>query len=381
MTVRQHGGWRPGDPPGRRQFAEVGEVPLELGGSIPDVTIAYETFGTLNAARSNAVLVLHALTGDSHVSGPAGEGHPTAGWWDELVGPDKPIDTNIWFVVCPNVLGGCQGTTGPSTLHPDGDVWGSRFPVITIRDQVTAEMQLADTLGIAQFACVVGGSMGGMRVLEWGIMAPERMLGIAPIAVSATATADQIGLQTMQINMVKADPQWHGGDYLRDAASYGPLTGLTLARQLAHWSYRSREEFSLRFSRRAQDGEDPLRDGRFAVSSYLEYHGAKLARRFDAASYVTLTHAMNTHDVGRGRGGVSKALAQIRADAVVAGIDSDRLYPLEEQHALAHQLHIQNDRATVIRSPYGHDGFLIEFPQVGKIIGGLLDRIRTRHLL
>jgi len=341
------------------------------------VTLAYETFGTLNREHNNAVLVLHALTGDSHVSGVAGEGHVSPGWWDQLVGPGKAIDTDRWFVLCPNVLGGCQGSTGPSSRHPDGEPWGARFPIITIRDQVAAEILLADQLSIHQFAAVLGGSMGGMRVLEWGIMAPERMRGLAPIAVSATATSDQIGLQTMQINMIRSDPAWQGGAYLCNPDAPGPTAGLMLARQLAHWSYRSREEFSLRFARRAQGDEDPLRDGRFAVSSYLEYHGEKLVRRFDAASYVTLTHAMNTHDVGRDRGGVSQALATIRADVVVAGIDSDRLYPLEEQHALAHQLHIHGDRATVIRSPYGHDGFLIEAPQVGRIIGALLTRIHN----
>ncbi len=375
MAARQHGGWRPGDHPGRRQFATFDTLPLELGGTLPAFTLAYETFGTLNKTRSNAILVLHALTGDSHVAGPAGDGHVSSGWWDELVGPGKAIDTNHWFVVCPNVLGGCQGSTGPSSTDPDGVVWGARFPVLTIRDQVAAEIRLADQLGIDQFAAIVGGSMGGMRVLEWGIMAPERMRGLAPIAVSATATADQIGLQTMQINMIRSDAAWQDGAYLEDPNAPAPTAGLMVARQLAHWSYRSREEFSLRFSRRAQDGEDPLRDGRFAVSSYLEYHGEKLARRFDAASYVTLTHAMNTHDVGRGRGSVSEALGHITADAVIAGIDSDRLYPLEEQHALAHQLHIRGDRATVIRSPYGHDGFLIEAPQVGKIISQLLARL------
>lgn len=376
MAARQHGGWLAGDPPGARQFAALGVLPLELGGDIPDLTLAYETFGTLNSKRSNAVLVLHALTGDSHVAGELSPGHPSPGWWNELVGPGKAIDTNEWFVVCPNVLGGCQGSTGPSTPHPDGQPWGARFPTITIRDQVAAEMRLADRLNIDTFAAVVGGSMGGMRVLEWGIMAPERMRGLAAIAVSATATADQVGLQTMQINMIRSDPAWQGGNYLADPRGPGPTTGLMLARQLAHWSYRSREEFSLRFARRAQGDEDPLRAGRFAVSSYLEYHGEKLLARFDAASYVALTHAMNTHDVGRDRGGVSTALANVAAEVVVAGIDSDRLYPLEEQHALAHQLRVPGDRATVIRSPYGHDGFLIEAPQVGRIMQSLLTRVR-----
>ncbi len=379
MTQAATGAWRDGDPPGRRRFVDVGAVPLERGGQIPDVTLAYETWGELNAAGDNAILVLHALTGDSHVVGPIEPGHPTPGWWDGLIGPGCPIDTDRWFVVAPNVLGGCQGSTGPASLTSDGRPWASRFPAITIRDQVTAEIALSDHLGIDAWAAAIGGSMGAMRVLEWAVMAPGRVRAIAPIAVSATATPDQIALQSIQIRAIRSDPYYLGGDYLDLAHDRphtpGPHSGLALARRLAHWSYRSREEFTLRFGRDPQDDEDPLEGGRFAVESYLDHHGTKLTTRFDAASYVVLTASMNSHDVGRNRGGVRAALANVDAHVLVAGVDSDRLYPLEEQHALAHHLRVRGERATLIRSPYGHDGFLIELPQVGALIAKLLDRL------
>ncbi len=378
-VVGATGAWREGDPVGDRRFVEVGSIPLERGGEIPDVTLAYESWGRLADDGRNAVLVLHALTGDSHVVGEVTDGHPSPGWWDDLVGPGKPLDTDRWFVVAPNVLGGCQGSTGPASIASDGRPWAGRFPWLTIRDLVTAEARLTDALGIGEWAAVLGGSMGGMRVLEWGAMYPDRVRGLAPLAVSATATADQIGLQSIQIQAIRSDPHYRDGGYLDaahdDPSAPGPHAGLTLARRIAHWSYRSREEFSLRFGRAPQGEEDPLAGGRFAVQSYLDHHGEKLARRFDAVSYVLLTAAMNSHDVGRDRGGVATALRRVTGEVVVAGIDSDRLYPLEEQHALAHHLRVPGERATVIRSPYGHDGFLIESRQVGRIVTDLLDRV------
>lgn len=374
------GAWRDGDPIGRRRFAVVGALTPELGGRLPEVTIAYETWGTLNPARDNAVLVLHALTGDSHVVGEVEPGHPTPGWWQGLIGPGCPLDTDRWFVVAPNVLGGCMGSTGPASLAPDGQPWASRFPQVTIRDQVDAEVALTDHLGIATWAAVIGGSMGAMRVLEWGVAYPQRVRSIAPLAVCAATTADQIALQSIQIRAIEEDPNYLGGDYLlaahEDPTAPGPHQGLALARRLAHWSYRSREELGLRFGRDAQEGEDPFDDGRYAVQSYLDHHGSKLASRFDAASYVVLTRSMNHHDVGRGRGGVSAALRRVDAEVLVAGVDSDRLYPLLQQHALAHQLGVPGDRAHVIRSPYGHDGFLIELRQVQALVRELLARVR-----
>jgi homoserine O-acetyltransferase len=360
------GGWREGDPVGDRRFLDLGAAELELGGRLPDVRMAYETWGTLSAARDNAVLVQHALTGDSHVVGPAGPGHPTPGWWDALVGPGKAIDTDRWYVVAPNVLGGCQGTTGPSSMAPDGRAWGSRFPQITVRDQVAVEAALADALGIPTWASVLGGSMGGMRALEWAVTYPHRVRSLLVLASPAAASADQIGLCATQLHAIAADPRYRDGDYYDAAPGEGPHVGLGLARRVAHLSYRSEPELAERFGRLPQGTEDPLRDGRFAVESYLDHHAEKLVRRFDAGSYVALTRAMNSHDVGRGRGGTSTALARITAPTVVAGISSDRLYPLVQQEELAAGIATAGP-LHVVDSPYGHDGFLIEATRVGRL--------------
>jgi homoserine O-acetyltransferase len=366
--------WSAGDDPGRRQFATVFSqdqvLSLEGGGSLGDVTVAYETWGELNQARSNAVLVLHALTGDSHAAGAAGPGHLTAGWWNGVIGPGAPIDTTRFFVVCPNVLGGCQGTTGPASPGPDGARYGSRFPLITIRDQVTAEVALADHLGISHWAAVVGGSMGGMRVLEWCVGHPDRVSRAFVLAVGAAASADQIALCSLQIRTIRCDPAFAGGDYY--SASHGPFEGLAIARGIGQVSYRTADELQSRFGRKAQDAEDPLSGGRFAIQSYLEHHGEKLTRRFDPNSYIALSQAMNSHDVGRGRGGLAPALSRISAAVTVAGIASDRLYPLQLQEELATLL--PGDRpVAVIESVSGHDGFLLETNQVGAILRSVLN--------
>ena len=340
---------------------------LEAGGRLEGVTIAYETWGTLTPARDNAVLVLHALTGDSHAAGPAGPGHRQAGWWDGMIGPGAPIDTDRFFVVCPNVLGGCQGTTGPASDAGDGRPYGSRFPRITIRDQVVVEAALADHLGVDQWLGIVGGSMGGMRVLEWAVGFPERVARAVVVAVGAEATAEQIALCSVQIRAIEADPTWRGGDYYDAAPGDGPHVGMSIARGIGQISYRSELELDARFSREHQGDERPLDGGRYAVESYLDYHGEKLARRFDANTYRVLSEAMNHHDVGRGRGGIAVALARITAEVTVAGITSDRLYPLRLQHQLAELIPTAGD-VTVIDSIVGHDGFLVETEAVGKLI-------------
>jgi homoserine O-acetyltransferase len=370
------GAWRVGDPPGKRLFVPIGTVELERGGSIPAVRIAYETFGELNADRSNAVLVLHALTGDSHLTGAHGNGHPTAGWWAGIVGPGLAIDTDRWFVVAPNMLGGCQGTTGPSSYAPDGVEWGSRFPFITIRDQVTAQVAFADALGIDRWAAAIGGSMGGMHVLEWAIGHPDRVDRIGILAAPEATPADQIALQSMQKDVIRMDPAFVGGQYYDAAEGEGPHRGLALARRIALLSYRSPGELNERFSRAWQSGVTPLGGGgRYAVESYLDFHGNKFTRRFDANSYITLVEAMNSHDVGRDRGGVAAALAQVTARALVLGIDTDRLFPVEHQHTIAQLLpHTINDgHAVITTSHFGHDGFLIEDEVVGGHIRRLLD--------
>ncbi|MEW5350940.1 homoserine O-acetyltransferase [Streptomyces sp. 16-176A] len=368
------GAWREGDPPGRRQWYErAAPLPLEAGGELPGVRLAFETWGRLAPDRSNAVLVLHALTGDSHVAGAAGPGHPSPGWWDGLVGAGRALDTDRWFVVAPNVLGGCQGSTGPSSPAPGGRPWGSRFPFLTQRDQVSVEADLADALGIDRWALVVGGSMGGMRALEWAVSYPERTGALLLLATTAAASAEQIAWATVQLHAVRGDPHWRGGDYHDAGPGRGPHAGLGLARRLAHVTYRSEPELRSRFGRAPQGAEDPWQGGRYQVESYLDHHAAKLVRRFDAGSYVTLTEAMNSHDIGRGRGGVRAALSRVTAPALVAGVDSDRLYPPYQQAELAAGIPTA-DRLRVIESPYGHDGFLIEAEQVASLVAELLGR-------
>jgi homoserine O-acetyltransferase len=365
------GAWRPGDPPGRRRFETLFDARphvLECGGRLANVSVAYETWGTLDADGSNALLVLHALTGDSHATGPAGPGHPSTGWWDPLIGPGRPIDTDRFFVVCPNVLGGCQGTTGPSSTDPaTGTPYGSRFPVVTIRDQVCVEAAFAERLGIARWAAVVGGSMGGQRALEWAVAFPDRVPHAVVMACGAQATAEEIALCSLQIRAIRADPNFRGGDYYDAEPGQGPWRGMSIARGIGQVSYRSELEFAERFGRGRQGDEEPLAGGRYAIESYLEYHGEKLATRFDANTYITLSQAMNHHDVGRGRGGIRAALARIGGAVTLAGISSDRLYPLRLQHELA-ELIPGASGVTVIESLDGHDGFLTETEQVGTVI-------------
>ena len=337
--------------------------------------LAYETWGELSPARDNAVLVLHALTGDSHVVGAAGPGHPTPGWWGHLIGPGQALDTNRWFVIAPNILGGCQGSTGPASAAPDGQAWGSRFPRLTTRDQVTAEIALADVLGIERWALVLGGSAGGMRAVEWAVIVPDRVERLMLLATTPAASADQIAWCHAQVRAITADPAWVGGDFSRvDGGGRGPVAGLAVARQIAHITYRSADELAVRFGRTDQSGESVAEGGRYAVESYLDHQGNKLIGRFDAGSYVILTEAMNSHDVGRDRGGVEAALARVTARTMVAGIDSDRLYPVAESVRLAAGIPTA-DPLVVVHSDHGHDGFLIEVEAVGKLVAELLDDV------
>lgn len=357
----------PRTPSPRRRSCAVGALTLESGAVLPEVRLAYESWGRLNEAGDNAVLVLHALTGDSHVVGEAGPDSPTPGWWPGLIGPGRPLDTERWFVVAPNVLGGCRGSTGPSSPGPDGRPYGSTFPRVTVRDQVRAEALLTDALGIRSVAAVVGGSMGGMRALEWAVTLPGRVRRCIAVATCAAATADQIAWATPQLHAIRSDPAFQGGDYYPGP---GPRTGLEVARQIAHATYRSGAELDARFGSRPQQGEDPLRGGRYAVQSYLEHHGRKLVRRFDANSYLTLTEVMNGHDIGRSRGGVQAALRRITAELTVAVVDSDRLYTPAVGAQIARAPACRE--LTTIHSPYGHDGFLKETDQVFSVVGRAL---------
>ena len=356
----EHGGSSDGSgPSGTRQYREIGSLTTESGVVLPAVTMAYESWGRLNAAGDNAVLVLHALTGDAHVIGPTGPGQPTPGWWEGLIGPGAPLDPERYFVLAANVLGGCRGSTGPSTIAPDGRAYGSRFTAVTVRDQVHAEAALARSLGITCFVAVIGGSMGGMRALEWPLLYPDMVARSVPIATTAAATADQIAWCAPQLAAIRLDPEFRGGDYY---PGRGPLAGMAVARQIAHATYRSAYELAVRFGRERQPGTD----NQFAVESYLAYHGRKLGARFDPNSYLVLTESMNSHDIGRGRGGVAAALSRITARLTVAAVDSDRLYTVADSEVIAGAPTAGD--LIVMRSDHGHDGFLIEAGQVADVV-------------
>ena len=375
------GAWRDGDPIGNRRFLPVGRrVALDNGSILDDVVIAYETWGEPNADASNAILMCHAWTGDSHVAGGADEGHPTPGWWETAVGPGLAIDTERWFVVCTNVLGGCQGTTGPASLHPaDKRPYGSRFPVITIRDMVRLQARLADHLGIAKWHSVIGGSMGGMQVLEWAATYPERVASIVPIATCAQASAQQIAWGSIGRRAIMTDPRWRDGDYYDADAGDGPHNGLSIARMVAQVTFRSDNVFTERFGRQLVGGDAAAKSlsERFEVERYLEYHGDKLVRRFDANSYLVIGKAMDLHDIARGRGGLDAAMARISVPTLTIGINSDMLYPAYQQIQIRDMLQARGVPAEYVEidSPHGHDSFLIDLDQVGPPISHFLSNV------
>ena len=349
------GAWLENHAPGDRLFINIGDLLLEDGETLEDVTIAYQSWGSLNERGDNAILVNHALTGWSDIPG----------WWPSMVGPGLPFDSDKYFVVCPNVIGGCQGSTGPSSIAPDGARYGSRFPSLTIRDMVAAEVAFSDLLGIKKYQLAVGPSLGGMRSLEWAVQLPQRVGAICTIGSSAVATGDQIGTCSIQIRAIKTDPHFCGGDYYDKGQ--GPIEGMGIARRIAHLTYRTESEMDVRFGRELQGDET----GRYAVESYLDHQANKLAHRFDANTYISLTEAMNSHDIGRGRGGVVAALSGITIPIVAVAIDSDRLFPVRLQAEIAELAPLAAPLVT-ISSPFGHDGFLVEVESVGNVIRSAL---------
>ena len=370
------GAWLVGDPIGDRKFSEVFDLELESGGKLEGARLAYESWGQLNQERSNAILVLHALTGDSHTSGSAGEGHPTAGWWNGLIGPGLALNTEKYFVITPNVLGGCQGSTGPSSLDRNGREYGPSFPQLTIRDQARSFELLADQLGISTWHAVIGGSMAGMHAIEMAIESPESIARLAILAAPPFSTSDQIALNTVQLEAIRSDANFAAGWYYDAKPGFGPHKGLALARRMALLNYRSPAELNHRFGRTWQSQVSPLTErGKFAVESYLDFHGNKFVRRFDANSYITLVNAMNSHDVGRDRESVESALSKITCKTLVLGVDSDRLFPLSGQELIADHVsgELYGGELQVINSEYGHDGFLIEIEAVGKRLKGLIE--------
>lgn len=376
------GAWLPGDPIGTRRFftfATDRRFALDSGTALSDVTVAYETWGTLNDDASNAVLLCHAWTGDSHAAGSAGRGHADDGWWDAMVGPGLPIDTDRYFVVCANVLGGCQGSTGPASPHPDdGIAYGSRFPVVTIRDMVRSQARLADHLGVRRWLSVVGGSMGGMQALEWAVMYPRRVGGLVAIATCMQATAQQIAWGGIGRQAIRLDPKWNGGDYYDLPPGEGPSEGLSIARQIAQVTFRSDNVFTDRFGRdfsgRAEAGGVLGMWQQYEVERYLKHHGTKIVRRFDANSYLAIGKAMDLHDIARGRGSLDLAVSRIQVPTMAVGIWSDMLYPAYQQRQIHEAVAANGIESEYheIDSPHGHDAFLINGDQIAAPIDRFL---------
>lgn len=381
IPTRVSGAWVPGDDPHSKKFAEVvtdRPFHLESGGKLDAVTIAYETWGELNQTRSNAVLVCHALTGDSHAATTPNRPSDGVGWWANVIGPGKAIDTDRYFVIASNVLGGCRGTTGPASINPATSTpYGSLFPTVTIRDMVRAQSLLADQLGIEKLAAVVGGSMGGMQALEWAVMFPHRISSMVALATSAKASAQQIAWSMVGRRAIEMDPGFNGGEYYDLEPKDGPYRGLRLARQIAHIHYRSDEVFESKFGRQTIGPSDTSAFGAnelFDVEGYLRYQGDKLVARFDANSYLRLNRAMDLHDLGRGRGGIEAALSRVRVPSMVMSISSDILYPPHQQYELRDLLSRQTRCGFYeIDSPHGHDAFLLEGKQIAALLEGFVD--------
>lgn len=339
---------------------------LESGKTLGPVTVAYETYGTLAPDGKNAVYICHALTGTAHAASLPDRPGQEEGWWDPLIGPGKVFDTNRYFVVCANVLGGCYGTTGPASLNPEtGIPYAMDFPVITIRDMVHVQKRLLDHLGVKRLKAVAGGSVGGMQALEWAVMYPELVDAVIPVAASERLTPLAIAYNQAGRKAIMLDANWCGGSY------YGrtfPADGLALARMVGTITYKSKETFEERFGRKlAGDKKDYFNFFQdFEVESYLNYQGHKLVKRFDANAYLYLTKAMDLHDLGRGYASPLEALRRIKGRVLLIGISSDLLFPPGEIRGLAVELRragIETEYRE-IQSPFGHDAFLIEFDQI-----------------
>ena len=354
-------------------------LPLDGGQSLDGAVIAYETCGTLNADKSNAILICHALTGDQYVASP----HPITGkpgWWERMVGPGKPIDTGRFYVICANVLGSCMGSTGPASLAADGQPYGMRFPVITIRDMVRAQVALLDALGIARLHAVVGGSMGGMQALSLVSNFPTRTAAALVIASTARHSAQNIAFHEVGRQAIMADPKWKGGDYY--ASGKSPDAGLAVARMAAHITYLSEEGMHEKFGRRLQNRSAKTFgfDADFQVESYLRHQGLSFTDRFDANSYLYITRAMDYFDLaeevsgGEGGGRLADAFAKTTARVCLVSFDTDWLYPTAESRGIAHALNAAGAPVSFVElsAPYGHDSFLLDVPALDRVVEGFL---------
>ncbi len=360
------------------------EIALECGTILRRHTVAFRTYGTLNADRSNAILVCHALTGDQYVS----ESHPITGkpgWWDAVVGPGRPVDTNRFFVICPNVLGGCMGSTGPLSNRelPDGTLvdepWGTNFPPVTIRDMVRAQKRLVEHLGIDRLFAAIGGSMGGMQVLQWAAMYPEAVFAALPIASASYHSAQNIAFHEVGRQAIFADPDWQNGQYWRSGRI--PARGLAVARMCAHITYLSEEALTRKFGRRLQNAPKDSTEAinlfgeMFEVESYLRHQGSTFVQRFDANSYLTITRAMDYFDLGADCGGdLATAFKGTKTRFLLASFTSDWLFPTEESRFVARALNRAGANVSFVEFPTdkGHDAFLLDEPDFHRTLAGFL---------
>ncbi len=351
------------------------ELLLDCGRSLAPVTLAYETYGSLDDKKSNAILILHALSGDAHAAGRHHSDDRKPGWWDNTIGHGKAFDTDKYFIICSNVIGGCKGSTGPASINPaTGKPYGTSFPMITIRDMVRAQKRLIDHLGIEKLLAVAGGSMGGMQVLEWAICYPDRIRAAIPLATTARLSAQSIAFNEVGRQAIVSDPYWCGGDY------YGkkqPTNGLALARMIAHITYLSDESMHKKFGRRLQNRDNYSYDfiTDFQVESYLHHQGESFIKRFDANSYLYITRAMDYFDLSAEKGSLKKALEGVKARFLVVSFSSDWLFPTYQSKDIASALR-KNDvdvSFCEIASSYGHDAFLLEAEQLSPLISGFLD--------
>jgi homoserine O-acetyltransferase/O-succinyltransferase len=358
------------------RFGPDRPLAMEAGVALTPLTIAYQTYGALNAAKSNAILVCHALTGDQHVANR----HPVTGregWWTTMVGPGRPLDTDRFFVICANVVGGCMGTTGPASVNPaTGEPYGLDFPVVTIRDMVRAQAMLIDSLGIDTLFCIVGGSMGGMQVLQWAALYPERVFSALPIATAARHSSQNIAFHEVGRQAIMADPDWRSGRYLAEGAR--PTKGLAVARMAAHITYLSDGALHRRFGRKLQNREARTFsfDADFQVESYLRHQGSIFVERFDPNSYLYMTRAMDYFDLAADYGGaLGNAFRGSRTRFCVASFTSDWLFPTTDSRALVRALNASGASVSFveIETDRGHDAFLLDLPELLATTRGFID--------
>jgi homoserine O-acetyltransferase (EC 2.3.1.31) len=354
---------------------------LDSGASLPSFTIAYETYGRLNKEKSNAILICHALTGDAHAAG-IHEGETRTGWWENLIGPGKAFDTDRYFVISSNVIGGCKGSTGPSSVNPEkGENYGLSFPKLSIRDMVHAQKRLVEYLGIDSLAAVAGGSMGGMQALQWAVTYPGFARKIIAIATTARSTPQQIAFNEVGRQAIMSDPLWKDGNYSKDKP---PVSGLSLARMIGHITYLSDEAMHEKFGRNFQDKDNSKYDSptEFQVESYLHHQGTSFTRRFDANSYLYITKALDYFDLAI-NDSLTAGFAGIKASFLIVSVSSDWLYPPYQSEEIVRAL-AANDidvQYCEIRSKYGHDAFLLEHGQMSYLIGSFLDHLNVRDVM